>query len=205
MRPPNKTHQNIDQQFLKTVHFEKEQRFAIFCLSDKAVLPVLQYKIHATGKGILFFPQETEEKSFKNHLVEYSLDKKLQTKHFSLPSSLKLKECQFTQIYMLDIEYLMKDPVTLLCELFRLLVDSGKLYLYLQENEKNNQVLRRLLKEAEMGEMIGLLEKIGFSSRFYLQNIQDKDFKVLCIQATKPKQSNAFHYEFAEPNPLIKV
>jgi hypothetical protein len=133
-------------------------------------------------------------------MTEYGLLKKIQTKTFSINSSLKLRECQFSQIYVLNIDFLMTNPVTILCELFRLLIDSGKIYLYLIQNEKNNHVLRKLLQEAEMGEMIGLLEKIGFSSRIFLQNIIDKDLIVQCVQATKPKQTNAYHYDFSELN-----
>jgi len=196
--PKSDQHQNVDQQFIKTVRFEKNQKFALFCMEDLAVLPVLNHKMHATNQGILYFPNETQEKIFHHHMDEYGLLKRIQTKTFSINTSLKLKECQFTQIYMLNIDFLMINPVTLLCEIFRLLIDSGKLCLYLIQNEKNNFVLKKLLQEAEMGEMIGLLEKIGFSSRIFLQNIIDRDFTVQCIQATKPKQSNAYHYDFSE-------
>jgi hypothetical protein len=205
MRPNNLQHQNVDQQFIKTVRFEKNQKFAIFCLEDLAILPVLDHKMLTSNQGILYFPNEIHEKSIHQHMKEYGMLKKLQTKTFSINASLKLKECQFTQIYMLNIDFLMSNPVALLCELFRLLIDSGKLNLYLIQNEKNNFVLKRLLQEAEMGEMIGLLEKIGFSSRIFLQNIIDKDFTVQCIQATKPKQSNAYHYDFSELNQIGTV
>jgi hypothetical protein len=196
----NNQHQNVDQQFIKTVRFEKNNRFALFNLEDIAILPVLNYKMHATNQGILYFPNEMNEKSVKVHLNDYGLQKRLQTKTFNLVNSSKMKECQFSDIYMLNIDFLMKNPVTILCEVFRLLIDSGKLYLYMIDNEKNSYILRRLLKEAEMGEMIGLLEKIGFSSHIFLQNLIDRDYTVQCIQATKPKQRNQFHYEFSELN-----
>lgn len=198
MQRSDSKHQNVDQQFIKTVRFEKNQKFGVFCLEDLSVLPLLNHKMHATNRSILYFPNELQEKLFQHHMTEYGLLKKIQTKTFNINSSLKLKECQFSQIYMLNIDFLMANPVTILCELFRLLIDSGKLYLYLIKNEKNNYVLKKLLQEAEMGEMIGLLEKIGFSSRIYLQNIIDKDLTVQCLQATKPKQSNAYHYDFSE-------
>lgn len=194
--PKNKTHQTVDQQFIKTMRLEKNQKFALFCLEDISILPVLNHKMQGTSQGLLYFSEAMVEKNVKTYLQEFGFQQKFQTKTFSIENSLKMKEGQFSQIYMLNIDFLMSNPVPLLCEMFRLLVDSGRLLLYLIQNEQNNQVLKKLLQEAEMGEMIGLLEKIGFSSQIYLQNITDKEITVLCIQAMKPKQSNPFHYDF---------
>ena len=192
----NKTHQNIDQQFIKTVRLERNQLFALFSLEDLAIIPSLFHKMVGTSQGLLYFSQELQEKNVKNYIQEFGFHPKLQTKTFHIESSLKMKECQFSHIYMLNIDFLMANPVSILCEVFRLLKDAGKLLLYLIQNEQNDQTLTRLLKEAEMGEMIGLLEKIGFSSQIFLQQITDKEITVLCIQATKPKQSNPYHYDF---------
>ena len=35
--------------------------------------------------------------------------------------------------------------------------------------------------------MIGLLEKVGFSNRFFIKKIIDNDFKAIAITAQKPR------------------
>jgi len=191
-------HQNVDQQFVKTIRFEKDHHFAIFGLQDQSILPSLAQKMRKGCKGVLYFSREAEEKNLKNYLSEYGFLEKLIARIFNLRSSIKFKESQFDTIFLLDISYLMRDPIVLLSELFRLLKDQGKLYLYLLDNEDNNKVLNRLLKQAEMGEMIGLLEKMGFSNRFLVRTIIDKEIKVMNVIATKVKLTTSFHYEFSE-------
>ena len=159
--------------------FNLKDKIALFGLSDLSILPSLFEKLHKSSKLALVSGNRREYSSLNNYINEFGLKEKIISVYFDLDKISTWKECQFDQIICLNIEMLRKDPIAILSIFLRLLKETKHLTIYIENTDKNEIFLRRLLYQAGIGEIIGLLEKVGFSNKFYIKKFIDKDLKAM--------------------------
>ena len=167
--------------------FNLKDKIALFGLSDLSILPSLFEKLHKSSKLALVSGNRRDYSSLNNYINEFGLKEKIISVYFDLDKISTWKECQFDQIICLNIEMLRKDPIAILSIFLRLLKETKHLTIYIENTDKNEIFLRRLLYQAGIGEIIGLLEKVGFSNKFYIKKFIDKDLKAISIRSIKPK------------------
>ena len=182
-----KNHRNLDNVFLKIVKFSKGERVAIQGIKDVSILPSISQKLKDDNLIAIVSSGKKLANELSNYIKEYKIGDKFISLLWNLDNITKLKDEQFHLIALIGIEQLKEDPVAYLSSYLRLLKENGKFMVVMEENSKNDLFLKKLLYEAEMGEMIGLLEKVGFSNRFFIKKIIDNDFKSIAITAQKPK------------------
>jgi len=180
-------HQNLDNIFLQTVKFAKGERIAIQGLKDFSVIPVISQRLKDDNLIAVVSSEKKSALKLSSYIKEYKKGDKFISLLWNLDNITKLKDEQFHLVALIGIEQLKKEPVAYLSSYFRLLKEKGKLTIIMEESNRNDVFLQRLLYEAEMGEMIGLLEKVGFSKRFFVKKIINGGFKALAITALKSK------------------
>ena len=182
-----KDHRNLDNVFLKIVKFSKGERIAIQGIKDISIIPSISQKLKDDNLIAIVSSEKKSANEQSNYIKEYRIGDKFIPLLWNLDNITKLKDEQFHLIALIGIEQLKKDPIAYLSSYLRLLKENGKLMIIMEENSKNDLFLKKLLYEAEMGEMIGLLEKVGFSKRFFIKKVIDGDFKSISITTQKPK------------------
>lgn len=184
-------HQTLENIFSRNMRTHKNEVFSIIGLKTVTVLPVISSHMQKGSIGVLFFDKKQEFEIFQAYIHEYEYQAKFRVwLHDPLHPTIRWKPDQFDHIYQLDIQYLMEEPVYVLSYYLKLLKQAGSLSLFLEYSAKTDKVLHRLLYEAEMGEMIGLLEKVGFESKFLIRKIIFHDQQFYAIKSIKGITSN---------------
>lgn len=182
-----KEHQNLDNIFLRNVKFNKSEKVAIQGLTDFSIIPPLCERLKKDNRVAIISKDRKTNNDVLNYIEEFGKEDLFATLIWDLNKINKLKDEQFDVITIIGIKDLETEPIASLSNHFRLLKEMGKLIVLIEDNDRNDIFLRRLLYEAEMGEMIGLLEKVGFSNRFYIKRVITKYLKALIITAIKPR------------------
>jgi len=180
-------HLNLDNLFLKMTGFNLRDKIALIGMTDLSILPSLSEKLHENNRLALISINRRYYTEMNNYINEFELDERIISLYFDLDKISSWKDSQFDQIICLNIDILKRDPIAILSIFLRLLKDTKHLTIYLENTEKNEFFLRKLLYEASVGEIIGLLEKVGFSNKFYIKRFIDKELKAISIRSTKPK------------------
>lgn len=155
-------------------------------LQTVTTLPMLSNNMAKGSIGVLFFHKKSEFDAFQTYIQEFGYRMKFKIWLVDpLHPTIRWKPEQIGHIYQLDVQGLMKEPVYILSYYLKLLKQGGSLTLFLEYSPKTDLVLRRLLHEAEMGEMIGLLEKVGFMSQFQIRSIRFDEQLFYSLKATK--------------------
>lgn len=185
------SHQTLEDVFAKHFRALKNEVFSIIGLQAVTVLPQITQHMPKGSIGVLFFTKKKEYDTFRSYVPEYGHQEKFRVWLYDpLHPTIRWKPEQFDTIYQLDIQNLMKEPVYMLSYYLKLLKPGGSLSLFLEFTPKTDLVLHRLLHEAEMGEMIGLLEKVGFESQFTIRIIKFHEQQFYAIKSKKPLPKN---------------
>ena len=180
--------------------FNLKDKIALFGISDLSILPSLFEKLHKSSRLALVSGNRKDYSALNNYINEFGLNEKIMSVYFDLDKISTWKECQFDQIICLNIEILRKDPIAILSIFLRLLKDTKHLTIYLENTDKNEIFLRKLLYQASVGEIVGLLEKVGFMNKFYIKKFIDKELKAISIRSTKPKTVSYLSYDLFGQN-----
>ncbi|MCE5223671.1 hypothetical protein LLG10_05700 [bacterium] len=184
-------HQTLESIFTRNFRAHKGEVFSIIGLKTVTVLPVLSNNMPKGSIGVLFFDQKKEFELFQSYVKEFGHQERFRVWfHDALHPTIRWKPEQFDNIYQLDVQYLMEEPVYILSNYLKLLKYTGSLSIFLEFTPKTDLVLHRLLQEAEMGEMVGLLEKVGFESQFLIRTIKFHEQQFYAIRSTKGMVSN---------------
>lgn len=185
------SHQTLENVFAKYFRAQKNEVFSIIGLQTVTVLPQISQHMPKGSVGILFFSKKKEFDVFQSYVLEYGHQEKFRVwLHDPLHPTIRWRPEQFNTIYQLDIQNLMIEPVYILSSYLKLLKQGGMLSLFLEFTAKTDLVLHRLLHEAEMGEMMGLLEKVGFESQFSIRIIKFHEQQFYAIKSSKPLPKN---------------
>jgi hypothetical protein len=180
-------HINLDNIFIKIARFNPNDKIAIIGIRDLSIIPALTEKLKENIKIALIFNSNKTYSDFTSYMNEYKLSEKILSFYFDLEKISSWNDNQFDQIFCLNIDLLKKEPIGILSEFLRLLKDNRYLNIIMENTDKNEVFLKRLLYVADMGEIIGLLEKVGFSNKFYIRKFIDKELKAVSIRAIKPR------------------
>ncbi len=190
-----KEHQNLDNIFLRNIRFNKGERVAIQGLTDLSIIPSLSEKLKEDSRIAIISKDRRGDSNISNYLKEFGREDLFTSLVWDLRRIKRLKDEQFNTIALIGIGDLEREPIPSLSSYFRLLKEGGRFMIVMEKSDRNDMFLGRLLYEAEMGEMIGLLEKVGFSKRFYLKRIITNFIEALIITALKTGINISFYFQ----------
>ncbi|MCK5847559.1 MAG: hypothetical protein KAH01_00005, partial [Caldisericia bacterium] len=183
-------HCNAEAVYRKLLQPLEGKQYAIYGLADSSLIPPLHNRFKYLKNRLMIFTRtKSEEKYWEKYLKEFNFWGIFCARYIPFCNWNKLRAKQFYSIDCFDVESLIKDPVVSLSAIFRLLEEPGIFSLYLEESERYDKFIFKLLKKADMGEVIGLLEKVGFQSPFLIQNLTIKPKTFVRIRSRK----NCFH------------
>lgn len=179
-------HQTLESIFTRNFRSQKGEVFSIVGLKTVTVIPVLSSNMSKGSIGILFFDKKKEYETFQSYIEEFGHQERFRVWLYDpLHPTIRWKPEQFDHIYQMDVQNLMEEPVYVLSHYLKLLKQKGSLSIFLEYSPRTDLVLHRLLHEAEMGEMIGLLEKVGFESQFLIRIIKFHEQQFYAIKSNK--------------------
>lgn len=165
-------HCNVEAVYKQLLQPIENKKYAIYGLSDTSLIPPLHNRFKYLKSRLMIFTQtKSEEKYWVNYLKDFNFWGLFCARYLPFSNWNQLRAKQFYSIDCFDVESLIKNPVTSLSAIFRLLEEPGIFSLYLEESERYDKFIYRLLKKADMGEIVGLLEKVGFQSPFLVQKL----------------------------------
>ncbi|MDD4029190.1 MAG: hypothetical protein PHI40_05330 [Caldisericia bacterium] len=179
-------HCNVETMFSKTFQPVEGQQIALYGLSDQSIIPPLFERCKRQSIRVMVFTsKKTIEKQWKEYFQEFGFASVFHTRYLPFEEWKRLKPEQFYSFDCFDLQALIESPITTLSAIFRLLGEPGIFSLYYEESHQYDQFVVRLLHKAEMGEVIGLLEKIGFQPPFLVQRMVLHPKQFLRIRSRK--------------------
>jgi hypothetical protein len=165
-------HCNVETMFERTFQPVEGKQIALYGLSDQSIVPSLFERCKRQSIRVMVFTaKKTMEKHWKEYFAEFGFSSVFHARYLPFEEWKRLKPEQFFSFDCFDVQALIEFPITTLSAIFRLLTEPGIFSLYYEESHQFDQFVYRLLHKAEMGEVIGLLEKVGFQPPFLIQRM----------------------------------
>jgi hypothetical protein len=179
-------HCNAEAVFLRTFQPVEGKQIAFYGLSDPSIIPPLFERCrHKSIRAMLFTEKKAQEKTWKEYFREFGFHSVFYARYLPFTEWKKLKPEQFFSFDCFDVQALIETPIVTLSAIFRLLTEPGIFSLYFEESHQFDRFVYRLLHKAEMGEVIGLLEKVGFQPPFLVQKMKLSPKQFLRIRSRK--------------------
>ncbi len=179
-------HCNAEAVFLRTFQPVEGKQIAFYGLSDPSIIPPLYERCKRKSiRAMIFNEKKAHERKWKEYFQEFGFQSVFYARYLPFAEWKRLKPEQFFSFDCFNVQALIESPIVTLSSIFRLLAEPGIFSLYFEESHEFDQFVYRLLHKAEMGEVIGLLEKVGFQPPFLLQKMKLHPKQFLRIRSRK--------------------
>ncbi len=186
-------HCNVEAVYKKLLQPLDNKKYALFGLTDATIIPPLHERLkRLSSKLMIFTVSKSQEKQWEEYLRSFHFWGVIYARYLPFERWTEIRSHQFFSFDCLAVERLIQNPIVSLSAIFRILEEPGIFCLYYEESIAYTKFIHRLLHKADMGEVIGLLEKVGFQPPFLIQRVSIQPKQFVRIRSRKNKTSVRF-------------